>query len=560
MQQTSSFIEKIVRAKPVQFLCFWLLTAALYTPACKAGFVAEFLQMYFDLDRISTADFLNRSHAEVKSFYQFTQVQLLVWLRLLGTHYLPWYLLFTALHALNGALCFWFFRRLFADFRLPHAATIALCGSLLFFTSPNITEVTVWKAGYHYLTGILLQLSILLATRRFLLGANRRYVVVALVLFALSIFTLEIWYITPALVLALCIGYYRAGLIDKAARKKAVLEIFVPQVLLFVVYLITFRVVHGAWVAHYGVTDGFRLDVAEMLFRVVKYLSNIFLLVGHYPESTRFSIYALLSVPWLYGTLAAGMVAWLVVLVWRFKKLSQAGQIVCFLLLGLIGSLVLVSPIYFDDMFSLYNSRRSYQPGLFAYMLVSVGLALVAKKRKAFYMLFLAYFFIGLTFAIRKMIHWKTAGELQFALLQKPEPDDRTVLLLNLPCYYKDVRIYPAGNANEFNRQMMLFRQDSIRQLYEVSSYNMQHTWDGAHVTVLDSLTLKVTLNQWGTWWMYNYTGAGSYENEVYRVEMTDPGHEYLLHLKKNPSSLEIRYQQGSQWKTVDFSRMGEQW
>ncbi|MBS1775602.1 MAG: hypothetical protein JSS64_04900 [Bacteroidetes bacterium] len=88
----------------------------------------------------------------------------------------------------------------------------------------------------------------------------------------------------------------------------------------------------------------------------------------------------------------------------------------------------------------------------------------------------------------------------------------------------------------------------------------MNTPYDGAHVTVLDSNTLKVTLNQWGSWWMYNYHGAKSYENDLFRVEITDVGHEYILHLKAHSKNIAILFQHGDWWSQVNLNRMGEQW
>lgn len=541
-------------------LAFWTGILLVYAPAWRSGFVAEFLQMYFDIDRIPFTDFINRTHAEVKSFYQFTQLQLYVLIEIFGTHYLPWFLLFTLLHAVNGLLGFLFFGRLLEDFGVANGRVIAFAGIVLFLFNPNITEVTIWKAGYHYLTGLMMQLGILLYARSYLLHNVRRHAIYAFVLFLFSVFSLEIFYVTPALVLVMILSYRWMGITDAATSRRGWVALFAPQVVLFASHLLLFRLVYGGWIAHYGVTSDFHLAPAEMFPRMMKYLASILLMAGHFPEKTRFALFEWIAQPAVSYTVMILLLLATVAIAWRFRNMGPRWRAAGFLLAAILCCVVLVSPIYFDDLFSLYNSRRCYQLSLFLYMLVSVALFRGLRSDRLALGLFLFYFVIAGGFTIRKVFHWKTAAEVQYTLLQKMTHDNRPVLLLNLPSYYKDVRTYAAGNNNEFNRQLMLFTKDSVRNLHEVSSYNMQHTWDGAHVTVLDSASLKVTLNQWGTWWLYNYNGAKSYETNLYKVEMTDPGHEYILRLKKRPEEVLVFFQQGYKWKAVDFTHRNEQW
>jgi len=558
MLQTRPTLSRITGNNFVLLSLFWVGVLAVNAPAWKAGFVAEFLQMFFDIDRISFSDFIHRRHAAVKSLYQFTQLQLYVWIRLFGTHFLPWYLLLSLFHALNGLLGFLFFQRLFDHLGLKSSHLISLGGILLFLFNPNITEVTIWKGGYHYLTSVMMQLGILLCVQQFLLHGKQKYVWWSIGLFTLSIFSLEIFYLTPALVLALMFAYFRAGRCTTALFRQSLVKIFLPLLLLFLFHLVLFRLVYGGWLAHYGVTGEMNLTPSVMFPRMVKYLMSLLLMAAHLPEKTRFLFFDWASLAAVsYGLVFLSAFV-LLFIAWRFRNLRPSWKVAGFLIFGLVAGLVLVSPVYFDEVFTLYNSRRSYQVALFLYMLFSLSLFSVFNRGLAS-ILFGLFLFICGALAFRKALHWKTASELQYTLLQKMGSDNHPVLLLNLPTYYKDVRTFAAGNNNEFNRQMMLFHRDSIKQVIEVSSYNMVHSGDGAHVTVIDSQHIKVTLNQWGTWWLMNYQGAGSYENEWFKVTMTDPGHEYLLTLKAASDSAELYFQQGFFWRKVNRYQPGEQ-
>jgi hypothetical protein len=556
------FIDRLKANRLYQFLLLWFLVGIVYLPSWKAGFVSDFLGMFGDIDRVSFADFINRSEATVKSFYQVTQLQMYVFIKVFGTHFIPWFLITTALHALNGVVVFTFFKRLFKDFQLRHSELIAFCGVLLFLLNPNITEVTVWKGGYHYLTGILIQFLILIWCQRYCLGGKKQLAVAAFVLFLLSLFTLEIFYVTPALTFMLILGYRWKNLIDKNAFQRALRYFFLPQVLLFICHLLLFRLLYGTWVAHYGTTTTFELNLHEILPRIGKYLAYIIIMAGHIPFKIRGGIYdflAQMSVAWFLALLLPLV---LIILLVRFKRLSSAAQLATFLLAAVIFCLILVIPIYFDDLFSLYNSRRCYQPGLFIYMLISLFIFSIFSNKKVAVSIFSAYLLLCLALTARMVLYWRTAAKVQYGILrtfnfQNADP----VILLNVPTYYKDIRIMPVNADNEFNTQLKIFGYAPIKgQLYEASSYNMQHLWDGAHVTVLDSMTLKITLNQWGTWWIYNYVGAGDYETDLYKVKMTDPGHEYILTLKSRPENMAILFSQDIYWRKVDMNKRGEQW
>lgn len=562
MDHFKSFMAKASSNKLLLFLFFWISTGIIYLPTYKSGFIAEFLGMFSDIPRVTFFDFINRSEADVKSFYQLTQLQLFVLIKVFGTRFTPWFILITVLHALNGLLIFTFFKNLFRDFYVRNDVMIALAGSLLFLFNPNITEVTVWKGGYHYLTGMMMQMAILLWTQRFLHTTKRKYLLLSFIMFLLSIFTLEIFYLTPILVFSLIYGYRKKEIIERNMYVIALRNILLPEVILFVIHLIMFKLVYGSWIAHYGVSSTFTTSVPEMLPRVGKYLSYILLMAGQLPENIRLSAYNWMGYPVVSCGLSLAVLVstgWLVI---NFKKLSASLQVVTYLLVGMAFSLILVIPIYFDDLFSVYNSRRCYQPGVFVYMLLALILFSFIKNFRTSVLVFSCYFLICIAFTIRKAIHWHTAAQVQYSLLKSlPVRSTDTVLLLNVPCYYKDIRTVAANDDNEFQQQQKIFGLQSMyRKVYSVSSYNMQYVWNGAHVAVIDSSHIKVTLNQWGTWWMYNYTGATSFENELYKLEMKDPGHEYHLHLKKASPNIAILYQQGLHWKKLDMSLSGEQW
>jgi len=111
----------------------------------------------------------------------------------------------------------------------------------------------------------------------------------------------------------------------------------------------------------------------------------------------------------------------------------------------------------------------------------------------------------------------------------------------------------------EFKALYEVFVSKIDNKIYDGASYNMISMNDGAHVRVINDSVIRVTLNQWGTWWWYDGHGANSYENADYKIRMTDPGHFYDLTLKHPASAYSLLYEVGPTWKTVDMNQQKEE-
>lgn len=80
----------------------------------------------------------------------------------------------------------------------------------------------------------------------------------------------------------------------------------------------------------------------------------------------------------------------------------------------------------------------------------------------------------------------------------------------------------------------------------------------GAYAVVEDSVTVKVRLNQYGTWWWFGSFGAPAYENDLYKFTPVEEGFAYILSLKQKPGpNTRILLRVGAEWKTIDMSKIG---
>ena len=170
------------------------------------------------------------------------------------------------------------------------------------------------------------------------------------------------------------------------------------------------------------------------------------------------------------------------------------------------------------------------------------------------------YFLANLRFTILVSRYWGKSEKVIHGLLYNiPDERNRTIILLNLPQSMHGVAMIGAEQNSEYKLMHDLMLPDKAIKttVYDAMAYNMETPSDGAHVTVMNDSTVKVTLNQWGTWWWYAARGGHNYENVDYKIDLTDPGHEYILTLKKPAQKYLLLYEVADQWKEVNFDKKG---
>lgn len=324
---------------------------------------------------------------------------------------------------------------------------------------------------------------------------------------------------------------------------------------IFVLYFLALHLFIGTTVARVG-NDGISaLSPPFVADRLTKYTARIYFFDYFFPYPIRQKFYTFTSskIP----VLIAGALFFFLTLLGllRFKKLTTKWQLVFVLFILAYSSCVVILPMWFHDMFSFQGSRYYYLPVLFFYMLLACfcSSVLSQKAAKIFLVLYLLLNIAG-TFCITRNVG--LSSKISESLMNNFKwKNADTVLILNLPALYNGVSTIQADSPSNFNLHLDLLKKDAAKgKIYDVSSHNMASPGDGVHVVVEDSTHLKVTLNQYGTWFWYKGFGAYDYENELYKVRIKDNGFAYLLEFKHKPSEkLVILYQVGGVWKEVNI-------
>jgi hypothetical protein len=542
------------------FSLLWAVMFLLYLPAARAGFVTDFTGWLNEIRNSSFPEYINRTHFQAHSLYQFTQLVTWVFYRLFGANAWLWHLLFITLHVANATLIYVFCTRLLNDSGVVNGGAVSLGGAMLFCISPYISEVIVWEPSFHFLQGLLLIMLILTCIQKYVYTGLKKYSWCAIAVYLVSIFSLEVFYITPWLALALAVFYQNMPGMDKKLFYRVAKLFFGPMLLLFAGRLLVFRIMYGGWVSRIG--SGAVATLGPASFgKPAKYLFHLLFMGRFLSDETRHAVYAFCDSGKglvLFYSIVAVICIYIIA---RFRSMTGKGKVASLLFIYTLITLSLLIPLWFSDMLLVIFDRYTYFTGAFLYMLLAIlcSSITIAYVRLGIITLFAL---ANLRFTLLINRYWgKSAHIIHNLLYNLPDPGNRTLILLNLPESMNGIPMIGSEKESEYQLMHNLLAPGKKinTPVYDGLSYNMLTPGDGAHVTVLNDSTLRVTLNQWGTWWWYEGKGGYSYENKDYKLNMIDGGHFYELTLKKPAQNYLLLYEVGDQWNVVEMNKKGAQ-
>lgn len=489
-----------------------------------------------------------------------------VLITLFGTSPMPWFLVFTFIHAINGLLAFRFFKRLLSMLGwLEQSITVPLfLGICIWIWGPLVTEAVIWKGCSHYLITVAMMLYMLNCFLKYVENGNNRELWKMFIAYYLSTFFIEYFYLIPIYIITITLFLFITKLISLRKLKDTIFRAFLPIVLIFCVYYITLYFYTSMLVARIE-SNNINLNFLSIGEKLNKYIIQIYLIGNLLPNKLRILLYDAAGTPFAIMLLAViCCIVGGLIFVPKISK-SVSSRILILLFLLSCCSCLAILPMWFFELFPYEGSRYFYLPSLFFYILLTCIIfssKKIVKIRLYAITLYLciclgATFYLVINVRNATIIFYKIATNFKW---QKSEK----VLLLNLPMYYKGVFILSAEKRSNFATHYSIFGHKKFDgKFYDVLAYNMTGRYDGAHVTVLDSVSIKVSLSQDGGWWWYESLGAADYENDMYSVKLTDGGQSYILTLKQKPSAgtVLLYLVGGDNWKEVDMTKINvEQW
>lgn len=538
------------------FAAYWVVLFILYLPAANAGRVGDFPGWVTFLNANNFIDYINRKGSGIPSLYQFTQAVTWCFYRLFGANAWLWHLLYLTLQALNAFLLYSFFNKLFSRAHVNNANIAAFTGAMLFSVSPYISEVVVWEPSFHYLLGLLLMLIVLICSQNYLITQRIKFAWLGGIVFFLSSYSLEVFYLTPLFVFSLALFYRVVPGVEQKTVKNLIIYFTIPQVLIFLLHLIILRIWYHSGIAHVG---NVALQVNNInLSKSLKYLFHIVFLGRFFPGIIRARVYQFSETAaglWLFYGLLLITVLFLIS---RYRRMG-AQSLTIVLLAAWVGcSLGLILPLWFPDTGVVIYDRYTYVLDAFLFMFLSLIIGSFC-NRTAFFIIVSIYSLVNIRFTHKVNTYWQQSAHIVNNLVATfPNDPTKKVLLLNLPECLVGVQMVGTRDDGEFRMMYNSIRPDKITNLvYDVEAFYMSSPGDGAHVNVVNDSTMKVILNQWGTWWLYYGYGATNYENADYKVIMRDQGHWYDLVLKHPANEYLILYTVADKWNKVDWNIKG---
>ena len=538
------------------FALLWVIIFTLYIPAIRAGFVVDFTGWLDQVKNQSFWDFINRNGFSVKSLYHFTQFVSWFFYQLFGTNAIAWHLLFVSLHALNASILFRLIEYLANVSGIKNSNVIAFASALFFCICPHVSEVIVWEPSFHYMLGLLMILGILSLTRKYVESGKKKYAYWSCLIFLLSVFSLEYFYLTPFFVLSYLL-YLQYGVKHTNKLKQVLLFIVLPMMLIMAGRTVLFRIMYNDWVSRAG-ESVFMGQGFTYWIKPLKYVVHIVFMGRFWPDEARKAAYHFIEEPttvYFSYTLIFVLIA---TYFRQFSRLSGKLKLAGLLMLWTGFGAIIVSPMWFPQNMLVLMDRYAYLMLAFCFPFLVVVLSLL--QRKVVFTVLMLYGLLNVGLTLKLSRYWYLSERIIHDMLHEvPDPGDKIVILLNTPECFKGVPMIQACTHGEFKlmHDLLLPEKKLKSTIYEMASFNMESYWDGAHVYVVNDTLLRVTLNQWGTWWWRDGKGAVDHETEDYKLYMRDAGHWYDLVLKKPKDHYVIMYLVDGHLKKLNMDGWG---
>jgi len=534
--------------KPGRFLypLFLLIVLVTYFPSMGSGFVFDFVGWQARYDPGSFADILNcfgyKGNQQVYHLFFYTIYSLF------HLHGLAWYFIFCAFHALNGWLMYQWINKIALDWKISIPKQYVLLTCILILVHPYCVEPVVFKACIHYLVSLSAILSILIIIPKYVLTGEKRFYWFSLMIFASSLFAIEIAYITP-MVISVYLWMYGRIKKEAAVSKSRSWIVATSFWLMLLMTLLMNKLTLGAWVGHYGADIHLHFDLVAILANEIKYLFK------HLTDARMFTsgLKSLLFDQWLSNKIFITLASILgLVLAARYVLKSKTGNpkwhLVFFALAGALLYTLPVSNLFFYHLDTGINDRFSYVPLMFTW--VSVLALLSGVSKKWILPALSALILIQIYFQQKIITNWKESTlVLNHLKADYRWRDASHVFVLNSPDNYNGIWMTSmikgdSGIDELIDRQT---EKPNHGVMYDIYQFNMISPNDGVKVEQTGPMQLKVTFKQWGNWWQLHALGAPAYENEFYKAEVLD--YPYQVTFKQFPEGSVIIYQDSMKWK-----------
>lgn len=526
------------------FPLFLAITHLFYFPTWNAGFVTDFTGLQWRLEAASFWGFLNCFG--FPALEQVLNIFLFVFYKLFHIHGLPWYLIFTTLHSLNGWMLYRVTHRLLHRVDYAHAGFAAFTGALLFLICPYHTEVVVWRVCFNFLFVGFQILWILWLTIRWIETSNLRYVWAIVALTFSALFTFELALTLPLICLGLGLAL--------SADLRSILRYNVPQWVLVFLYFVLNKLILGAWVGHYGENIHLRFPLQEMAGNLGKFTLKLCLLARYWPENIKATLFKTLGndmAEWMLLAFLLLVVAWIIR---RWKRWTPLQKLAIFLAGAYIITLGPVLNLYFYFIRHIALDRYVYVPSMFLFALVAIAISKLPRNYRAGITILIVFIFS--TLLVKTNSWWHHSTRIYYGLVNDFRWHDRpAVYVLALPENLQGAPMFLdySDADNGFPDALQYTGGKAYTgKMMEVTQFDLKRPHDKVERTLPDSTgAIFFRFSQKGNSWLKQSFGAQDYEKPDFKWR--NLGEAYELIFKDTVPGAVWIVPEGDRWQEVEI-------
>lgn len=529
-------------------LVFVLLALAVYFPTRDAGYSSDYFG-YLDAYKH------NEWKDIIRVFHYGSLLYLLHYVSYFLIHYfgpenLGFYLLASALHGLNGFLLLKYAKRLLALCRVE-VPLLPAAAALLYILNPYLSEGLTWKACIHYPMVVTF---ILLALNQYALllsGGRGRHRILAILFFMLSCFTLEFGMFVPG-----CFAFmlFLAAWLKKdvALLKREILLTWLPCLLFLILYLFMNKLMLGVFIGHYKAESHLAFGLHSFIY-IVKALVKALFFARHLPHEWKMYIFEdFLNRPANAIAVAA------VILGGSYLILAKdpvKTALAAFLAASFGLFFIPICNSYFVVLNLFEVDRYIFVSLLFFVMLLLLVLSELPKKLA--WALFLIYLAISAVLTGRQVLQIADSGIASTRIMDSGAELYKTskrFLILNNPDSYDGFWMYTnfTDTIPAMAEGLDLLRgcDPDIRTNRRLLSYVMFSSRDSFSIERVGPNKWKMSMGQWGSWYIKNGVGTTGFENDSMKVEVNSI--EALITLKRPMPGLDFWLMNRSEMRKVE--------
>jgi hypothetical protein len=458
------------------------------------------------------------------------------------------------LHALNSFFLFLLGLRIFGCFKIKRYFLLSLFCSLAFLVSPYQTEVILWAPReYNYLlaTGFFI-LSIYFLFEYCLSPSGKNFWGLH-VSFILAILSFEQSLVFPLVGICLFV-FFRMLSPVTCSIKKFLLFVFIPEILLVVIYFCVCKIWLGSWILHYGASIHLLFSLPLIVTNYVKYFAKFFFFFRYLPPGRSNFLHTILHID-IANSISTYLLFFTAAIIFCFlfyrMYTKQKNNTLLCAILFISFCISLLPVINLDTSFvgAVISDRYGYLPSVLFYLFLILFINLLfGKLWKIVSVLFVMLSFVLLS---ETTPLWTEADNYCRRLVKNFEPyleTSKKIYILNMPDNLNWILNFRDG----FREYLILkYHKEVPDDIESISGFFMSNPNDSVLVTRISETEFVVKTADNKKRLLYGGVWGKSYETKEYSVEFNDDCSTYTLKFKEPLVNTALIYVAGDKWREI---------